>query len=130
MFVRDLNGKIVKWSPKETSSKDTRAKSGLHSACRELLQEKYPTFHILEEVQIPVRRNSYLYLDFYSPLTKTAYEVHGQQHYNYTPHFHANLRAFAHQKVNDREKQEWCEINGITLVILPYNKQEEWKDLI
>ncbi len=130
MQIRDLDGNMIKWHPKETGSKDTRAKSGLHEKARELISAKYPTLQFLEEVQIPIRRNQYLYLDFYNSLTKTAYEVHGEQHYKFVPHFHNNAQGFIKHKKRDAEKELWCEQNGITLVVLACHELEQWKEQI
>jgi hypothetical protein len=30
----------------------------------------------------------------------------------------------------DKDKREWCELNEITLVELPYDEEEKWKSLI
>ena len=30
----------------------------------------------------------------------------------------------------DKKKIEWCELNDFTIIILPYNREEEWKTLI
>ncbi len=30
----------------------------------------------------------------------------------------------------DREKQEWCEHNGIKYIPLPYNQESEWRNCI
>lgn len=130
MQIRDLNGNIVKWTPKGTGSKDTRAKSSLHERAREILKEKYPTLRILEEISIPVRPRQLYYLDFYSTLHRRAYEVHGEQHYKYNNHFHASVSSFISQKNRDKEKARWCEQNNIELIVLPYNTQETWKDLV
>ena len=101
--------------------------SGLHKKANQLLIQIYPTIPILQEVDIPLRRTETLYLDFYIPLLKKAIEVHGEQHYKFVAHFHNNAMGFIRHKKRDREKQEWCFLNHIKYVELPYNESlEQW----
>ncbi len=125
MKVYTLDKVLVKWSPSGLSSKDHRAKSSLHEKARELLLNKYPTIPILEEVTIPIRGSSIAYLDFYIPMLKIAVEVQGEQHYKFNKHFHVTPEGFAKQRKRDREKAEWCDLNNIELILLPYNKDWE-----
>jgi predicted adenine nucleotide alpha hydrolase (AANH) superfamily ATPase len=84
----------------------------------------------LEEVTVHIRKNQIAYLDFFVPLVKLCIEVHGEQHYKFTPFYHTNILAFAKAKKRDQEKKEWCEINNIKYVELPYNKTEEWAEYV
>ena len=34
------------------------------------------------------------------------------------------------QKRRDKKKIEWCELNELDMVILPFDKDETWKTLI
>ncbi len=125
MKILTLDDEYIKWSPVGMGTKDHRAKSSLHQKARELIYEKYGrTCAILEEVSIPVRRRQTLYLDFYIPLLKKAFEVHGEQHFKFTPHFHGTAAGFMEHKKRDADKENWCDINGIELVALNYN--EDW----
>lgn len=130
MKIRDLDNQLVTWKLSGISSKDKRAKSSLHEKCRELVVLKHPTIHFLEEVSIPIRRGQTTYFDFYIPLLKTAIEVQGEQHYKLTPRFHNSASDFIKQKQRDNDKIQWCEINGIELIILAYNNMEEWESLL
>ena len=85
---------------------------------------------ILEEVTIYVRKSDYRYLDFYIPLIKTCIEVHGEQHYNFTPFYHTNVLVFLKAQKKDREKKEWCEINNIVYIELPYNETDRWEEMV
>lgn len=80
----------------------------------ELLIEALPSYKIIEEFQCPGTRN--LRLDFYLPALSIAFEFDGRQHKEYVPHFHKNRVGFARSQNNDNDKQQWCEINQITLV--------------
>ncbi len=95
---------------------------------REIIKEIYPTCRFYEEVPIIVENKKKLFLDFYIPTFGLAIEVHGQQHYNFTAMFHKNKLDFLMAQANDNKKAEWCELNGINLIVLAYNeKEEEWK---
>lgn len=130
--VVDLDGNIVNWNLSGGISKANRQnKSELHLRARKILKELYPTFQILEELSIPLRRSENLYLDFYMPLNKKCIEVHGEQHYKYVAYYHQNVMGFMKHKKRDQEKIEWCELNDIQVIVLPFDKtDEEWKDII
>jgi len=131
MIVKDLDGNSYNWSflGKMVNLKSNI--SSLHKKANELLLEIYPTIPILQEVDISLRRNQTLYLDFYIPMLKKAIEVHGEQHYKFVAHYHNNAMGFVKHKKRDREKQEWCEINNIQYIELPFNESlDQWKQRI
>lgn len=127
--IIDLDGNILSWGLTGTVAHGRlQNKSEPHKLARGLLKETYPTLQILEEIPIPLRRSETLYLDFYLPLIKKCIEVHGEQHYKFVPFYHQNIMGFAKQKKRDNEKREWCSINGIQYVELPYDESvEAWK---
>lgn len=125
MLVYDLDQNQSKWSLTGYSQNDRKKISEYHMKARSILKSIYPTMAILEEVAFKPRKNQTLYFDFYIPMINKAIEVHGEQHYRFTPHFHSSPIAFAKQKSRDKDKLEWCSINGIDYVELPYNKSEE-----
>lgn len=131
MQVVDLDGNWSHWSIMGGISKGNIAhKSSLHIMARDLIKKIYPTMQLLEEVTIYTHKNEVSYLDFYIPLIRKCVEVHGEQHYKYISFYHSSPLGFLKAQKKDREKKEWCNINNIALVELPFNKQNEWKDLI
>jgi hypothetical protein len=131
MQVTDLDGNISNWQIVGRISKATITnKSSLHLQARELIKVTYPTMQMLEEVTIYPRRSEVSYLDFYIPLIKTCIEVHGEQHYKFTPFYHSNMMAFFKGQKKDRDKKEWCVLNNIKYIELPYNMTENWKEMI
>jgi len=131
MDIIDLDGKKQKWSLTGYIAKgNLNNKSSLHLKAREIIKDIFPTFQVLEEVPIPLRRSEVLYLDFYLPLAKIVVEVHGEQHYKFIPFFHQTKLNFLKHKKRDREKKQWCELNNMKFLELPYDKVEEWKDII
>jgi len=59
-----------------------------------------------------------LELDFYMPALRTAIEVQGRQHYEFTPFFHADYDDFRTQQKRDRAKQTLCQAKNINLIIV------------
>ena len=127
--VRELNNNLVNWNLNGCSATNA-VKSSYHLSARQMIKEIYPTMQILEEVPIHLRRNEIAYLDFYIPLLKKCVEVHGEQHYKFIAHFHINPMGFVKAQKKDREKVDWCNLNNISFVELPFDQQEKWKELI
>lgn len=132
MMVRDLDGIQSQWILTGNMSKgkvDNR--SGLHLRARNILISCFPTLQILEEVPINTRKSETLFLDFYLPLIATCVEVQGEQHYKFVPFYHHNTLGFLRSQKRDREKIEWCELNQIKFIALPYNENDnQWTERI
>lgn len=130
MNIKTLDGGTQNWQlTGHAAHARMDKKSSFHLIARDLLRNQYPTLQILEEVTVPLRRSEVVYLDFYIPLLKRAVEVHGEQHYKFTPFYHSNQLAFLKAQKKDREKKEWCELNGIKYIELPYNETEnQWTE--
>jgi hypothetical protein len=130
MKVVDFNGNKYSWPPKgyEVNFDDIRPRSELHLRCRELLRKLYPTQPILEEVPIPGEN---LFCDFYLPRRNMVIECNGEQHYTFMRHFHGTYTSFAKHKARDERKLQWCNINNIKFIVLPYNENDEqWQKKI
>lgn len=120
--------------PKNRYRKFTDDKSSLHLQARDLIKETWPNRSIYEEVTLPGSkkpgRKSLLYADFFLPELMLVIEVHGKQHYEYCPFFHKDRLHFVACCQRDRDKIEWCRMNDIDIIILPYNERNTWKTLI
>ncbi len=130
MQVRDLDNNNHMWHLTGHMARGKIAnKSSFHIQARELITSIFPTLQILEEVPIPLRKSETLYLDFYLPLKKMCVEVHGEQHYKFITFYHNNMMSFLKAQRRDREKQEWCELNDIKLIVLPhFENQDQWME--
>ena len=129
MKVVDLNGREYHWQL--AGHRPTNRKcSKLHLEARDTLNKLYPNIILLEEVPIRIYRGKLLYLDFYIPMYKKAIEVHGQQHYAFNSQFHKHKLDFKRQQLNDTLKEEWCDKNQITLIILPFDRIAEWRRIL
>jgi len=130
MKVRDLTGQISTWKLTGciVTANDDRRRSQLHISARNLLYQLFPTSPILEEVPVSILPLSTHYFDFYINKNKLAVEVHGQQHYSFNTFFHNTIHDFVKQKKADENKREWCIINNITYIELPYNESiDQWE---
>lgn len=131
MQVRDLDGNAGNWHLTGHIAYGTINKSDLHIRARSILHNEYPTLQVLEEVPISIRKGETLYLDFYLPLKKICCEVHGEQHYKFVQFYHQNMMGFLKSQKRDREKAEWCELNGIKYITFPFDRtDEEWKEIL
>lgn len=131
MLIKDLDGNNLNWLLTGNVAYGTANKSELHLRARALLKEEYPTLQVLEEVSMPLKKGVTLFMDFYLPLKKICVEVHGEQHYQFIPFYHRDMVSFVKAKKRDMEKQEWCEQNGITYIVFPFNKtDEEWRAIL
>ncbi|TFH25856.1 hypothetical protein E4G67_00300 [Candidatus Bathyarchaeota archaeon] len=88
----------------------------------DILAETFPGHYVLEEFPCLGER---LFLDFYVPSKKIAVEVQGTQHHKFNPFFHKDKKAFATQQANDRRKEQWCNINDITLIKINWGASKE-----
>jgi hypothetical protein len=114
---------------------DQRKRSKHHISARHLLREIFKGYSVLEEVKLPGSRcpskKSTLFLDFFIPSVMIGVEVHGKQHYEYTPFFHKSKADFKLSQNRDRIKSEWCKLNNITLVEFMFSDSvEQWRKQI
>lgn len=129
MDTIDLDGNSQYWQLTGHKPNYNTKKSSLHLRARNLLNVIYPTLQILEEIPVHIRRSDLVYLDFYIPLKRMCIEIQGEQHYKFVQHYHGSALGFLKHKKRDRDKKEWCEINGINFIELPYNESDElWQN--
>ena len=84
-----------------------------------LLREEYPNLFIACQYPIKVSKWTTLYIDFVILALKLAAEFDGIQHTKWTPFF-GNKEQFKHSQQLDKEKELWCETNGLKLVRFNY----------
>lgn len=137
MKVKGINGREYAWNLTgyDVLNNDNRKRSKYHIRARAIIKDIFNSYRILEEVKLPgstsLHRKSVLYLDFYIPNLKLAIEVHGQQHYEYSPFFHKSKADFLKSKARDEDKIEWCNLNDIRLITLKYSESDdEWRQRI
>lgn len=128
MLITDLDGLTQKWHLTGNIAHGKIAnKSSFHMKARGIISKIFPTLQVLEEVPIPLRKSETLYLDFYLPLKQMCVEVHGEQHYKFVGFYHTNKLSFLKAQKRDREKEEWCDTNGINYIVLPhFETTDQW----
>lgn len=66
--------------------------------------------------------NALARFDFYLPDINTIIEYDGPQHYGYTNHGWDTRDHFLYVQQHDKYKEEWCKINNIKLIRIPYHR--------
>jgi len=132
MKVVGLNGREYNLDLKKYKRNHRAKCSFYHVQARDIIHDVFLGYNILEEVKLPGSvepvKKSVLYLDFFIPNANIGIEVHGSQHFKYTPFFHKSKAGFLRAKARDKAKEEWCDINDIELVVLRYDSsQEHWR---
>jgi hypothetical protein len=116
---------------KHKDNSERTNKSKIHILARTLLKNCYPAYTIYEEVKLSGSTNpknkSVLFLDFLIPNLMIGVEVHGKQHFEYTPFYHKTKLGYYQHLYRDNLKAEWCEKNGIQLIHLKYNEIDLWR---
>ncbi len=131
MKVKGLNGREYTWKLKKHYNNQRENSSKLHKTARELLKKMFPVHTILEEVNLPgSSQKRSLSADFVLLDLKLMIEVHGEQHYKFNSFYHSSVFEFVRSKKRDTNKKQWAELNGFTLIVLPFNKIYEWEELI
>lgn len=127
--VKGLNGRNYKWNLSKFNifNDESRPRSQYHILARKEIKSIYGSYSILEEVRIPSTK---LYLDFFVPNLDFVIEVHGEQHYKYIPFFHKNKTGYLKSLKRDNDKIKFCELNNIKVVILKYDEQYNWRELL
>jgi hypothetical protein len=85
--------------------------------CRELLETK---LHILlPSKRIIYKGNRYCF-DRYNKEHRIAFEYHGYQHYIFPNYFHKTEERFIAAQQRDKDKEQYCKENNITLIVIPH----------
>lgn len=125
MKVKGLDGREYTLDTRQSQHKlrsEKACKSNLQFKCQQLIVERYPFDLILEEMHLPGCGNG-LYLDFFLPQRKLAFEIHGKQHFTYTPFFHDSKLEFNRSVARDTNKRQWCDQNEIELIVVKDEKE-------
>lgn len=89
------------------------SRSKLQFAFKQKIRQFWGTHVIYEEFPVYGSRQK---VDFINFTVNIAIEVNGEQHDKFVKHFHKNKQGFIGSIKRDREKRQWLEMNGITLV--------------
>lgn len=128
MKVKGLNGRDYSLKLKNK----VRPCSKNHEFAREIIKDIFPMYTIYEEVKLPgtLKSGGNLFADFLIPDIKFIIEVHGEQHYKYSPFFHSDKMDFLRSKGRDQAKRDWAELNDFSHIELKHDERERWRDQI
>jgi hypothetical protein len=109
---KEINRLGLSWL-KGGKKKMSRGQTALTSIMKKLLpgQKIINEFHIGNKMK----------LDVYCPSYQVAAEYHGRQHFFYTQRFFDSKYEFEEAIERDRVKLDWCNENGVALVVFRYN---------
>jgi len=126
MKFKDFSGRLHVFNF-DKICKEAPNPSALHLSARQGLKAIFPSISIYEEVQL---LGTGLIADFFIPSMLTMVEVHGEQHYKFVKMFHKTTAGFKLAQKRDKLKQEWCDINNVVYIELPFDKTKEWSSII
>lgn len=86
-----------------------------------IVKKLYPFQRV--ELEHNVAKHGALFIDIYLPRLKIGFEYDGQQHFEYSEHFHGSRENFIKAKRRDAEKDQRCEEEEITLIRVAYNEE-------
>lgn len=93
--------------------------SRLHEETYQRLRKEFPHLTLKENARpgwLISSNLTRLEIDIYIEELRTAVEIQGLQHYEFTPHFHKTYKEFTAQRKRDQEKRDLCRGNGIRMV--------------
>jgi len=97
-----------------------KRKSKQHVAVCNILKKLFPSARIQQDASIKVGRKT-LFVDILLPRYNLAFEINGQQHYEYNSFMHGSRYGFQKKRENDSLKRMYCEDNNIKLCVVHYN---------
>lgn len=118
LTYKTLDDKIYKVKLERYQAKPfKKVASGFQYKWKRFWMNAFPKCFWAEEFPCrPLLRHSYR-LDLYNFTLGIAIEAHGKQHTELSDHFHGgDHNKFMESLAKDREKELWCEKNGIFLI--------------
>ncbi len=82
------------------------------------MKKAFPNYRVQDEVYI----GEGLYLDIELPDFACAVELHGKQHYEFSPFYHNDAEGWADQQRRDKRKKEICEREGKIFIVFRYDE--------
>lgn len=130
MKFTGLDNKIYTFNFNKQTREST--KSGLHLKAFNAIKKCFPYSSIYEDLTLYgcCLGGPPLIADFFITDFPALIEVHGEQHYKFSKFFHKNMAQFKKYVQNDKIKQEWCALNDVVYVELPFDKIKEWPKII
>jgi hypothetical protein len=90
-----------------------------------LTVEAYSPYQVIYEYGIGHLQQR---IDIFIPILGIAIEIHGEQHYNYTPFFHKDEVAWNYSVMLDTKKSNYLKEHGVKLIEIPFNSKIKTKE--
>jgi hypothetical protein len=90
--------------------------------CKTLLEAKLDI--VFKKTRFKYNNTIYEF-DGYNEEHKIAFEYHGIQHYEYPNYWHKTEKDFKAAQQRDKNKEQYCKENSITLLVIPYTEEKE-----
>lgn len=93
--------------------------SKLQKQIGNLIRNQFVNFTVQENIRpewMTSSKGERLELDFFISDLSLAFEIQGQQHYQFIEHFHNSIEEFNNQTRRDLEKKSICQNRSITLI--------------
>lgn len=95
--------------------------SKFEKTVKKQLKELFPHADIKEQYHVKKKGHD-LFFDFFLPHLNLLIECQGEQHFEFTSHFHADDKDFKAYKMRDAFKREWAEDNEKILLEIKYDE--------
>ncbi len=95
----------------------------------EILKKDIPHYAIIPQKKIKIGFHKNLFIDYYIPVLKLAFEFDGRQHSEYVPYYHQDIAGFMRSKLCDEAKNKWCVDNGVDMIRVNYNEEVDAQTL-
>lgn len=83
----------------------------------------------VKPIQVLFGRNTFI-VDFFIPSLNTIIEYHGEQHYSKNKLFHKDEDAFQEQLDRDVRLREYCKLNKMRLIEIPYTEIKDIEKIL
>lgn len=132
---------LLEWECKEghkweTMWRSVKFKNTWCPECARYKTEKLCKEILEKELKIELKKRKFKYnnnqyeFDGYNEKNKIAFEYNGYQHYKYPNYWHKTKEIFEAAQQRDRLKEEYCILNGIKLIVIPYTEEKNLEEYI
>lgn len=87
-----------------------------------LLHAEFPHYTIIPQYPIKIARTT-LFIDYYIPQLRLAFEADGRQHTEFVKHFHGDRLGFEDSRYRDNLKERWCHENSVRVIRFSYKEK-------
>lgn len=124
-IAKDVNPDRYKLKQRCPICADSIIESFLATFTKELSGKMFDDVEFEYKILKNEKTGRFLPFDIYIPSKNTIIEIHGQQHYVFTKHYHINEQGFVQSQRRDRQKKEWAISNGYNFIEIDIREHNE-----